>query len=227
MVDTVLYFEGERFDEYRILRAVKNRFGSTNEIGVFRMEEHGLSEVTSPSAVFLAERLSGAPGSVVVASVEGTRSVLVELQALVSPSGFGYPRRVTEGIDNNRAALIIAVLERRVGLGLGNQDAYLKVTGGITVEEPAADLWVTIAVASSFRGTPVDPGLCVMGEVGLAGEVRGVTRLEQRVREAAKMGFRACLVPAASVPSLTNDADITITGVRTVAEAIDAALGGS
>lgn len=226
MVDTVLYFEGDRYDEYRVLRAVKNRFGSTNEIGIFRMDERGLNEVASPSEVFLAERTSGAPGSVVVASVEGTRSVLVELQALVSPSGFGYPRRVAEGIDNNRTALIIAVLERRIGLQLGNQDAYLKVTGGIRVEEPAADLGVALAIASSFKGAPVDSGLCVMGEVGLAGEVRGVARLDQRVREAAKMGFRVCLVPASSAQTLTGDAGIAVKGVRTVAEAIDAALGG-
>lgn len=226
MVDTVLYFEGDRYDEYRVLRAVKNRFGSTNEIGIFKMEERGLSEVASPSEVFLAERASGSPGSVVVASVEGTRSVLVELQALVSPSGFGYPRRVVEGIDNNRVALVIAVLERRVGLQLGNQDAYLKVTGGISVEEPAADLGVAIAIASSFRGAPVDPGLCAVGEVGLAGEVRGVARLEQRIREAARMGFRTCLVPASGAPTLTAEAGISTIGVRTVAEAIDVALGG-
>ena len=225
MVDTVLYFEGDRYDEYRVLRAVKNRFGSTNEVGIFKMDERGLSEVASPSEVFLAERASGSPGSVVVASVEGTRSVLVELQALVSPSGFGYPRRLAEGIDNNRVALVIAVLERRVGLQLGNQDAYLKVTGGISVEEPAADLGVAIAIASSFRGAPVDPGLCAVGEVGLAGEVRGVARLEQRIREAARMGFRTCIVPASGAPALV-DAGISTVGVRTVAEAIDVALGG-
>lgn len=221
MVDTVLYFEGERHNVYRILRAVKNRFGPTNEIGVFEMRQAGLAEVESPSELFLAERPLHASGSTVVASMEGTRPLLVELQALGSPSGFGTPRRVANGIDHQRMALLLAVLEKRLGLPLQAHDVYVNVVGGLHVDEPAIDLGVVVAVASSLRDVPIDPDLVIFGEVGLTGEVRGVGHIDARLREAAKLGFRRCLMPQINCQGAESlAADIEWCGVRTVAEAL-------
>lgn len=226
MVDTVLYFEGERHNTYRILRAEKNRFGSTNEIGIFEMRDSGLVQVVNPSEIFLSERPYGVPGSVVVACMEGTRPVLVEIQALVSPTSFGPPRRMATGIDNNRLSLLLAVLEKRIGLHLQNQDAYLKVAGGIRIEEPAVDLGVVTAVASSFRDVPSDPGVCLVGEVGLSGEVRAVSRIEQRVREAQKLGFRTCVIPSRNTIRANDFSSLTLLSVDTVEDVLTAVLGG-
>jgi DNA repair protein RadA/Sms len=197
LVDTVLSFEGDRHHAYRILRAAKNRFGSTNEIGVFEMGGAGLLEVPNPSAAFLSERPTAAPGSAVVCAVEGTRPLLVEVQALVSPTHFGMPRRTAAGVDYNRMLVLLAVLERRAGLQLASQDAYVSVAGGITVEEPAADLGIAVAVASSLRNRPIDPQTVIIGEIGLAGEVRAVPQLSKRLAEAARLGFRRAVAPRA------------------------------
>jgi DNA repair protein RadA/Sms len=221
MVDTVLYFEGERHHVYRVLRAVKNRFGPTNEIGVFEMQPTGLVEVSNPSALFLAERPVHTSGSVVVASLEGTRPLLVELQALGSPGGFGAPRRVANGVDYQRLALLLAVLEKRLGLPVPQHDVYVNVVGGLRLEEPAIDLGVIVAVASSLREVPLDPHLVVFGEVGLTGEVRAVAQVEARLREAAKLGFRRCLLPQANCQPAPAAVDIELYGVRTVAEALE------
>ncbi|SFM33189.1 DNA repair protein RadA/Sms [Paenibacillus sp. 1_12] len=225
MVDCVLYFEGERHHSYRLLRAVKNRFGSTNEIGIFEMRETGLVEVSNPSELFLSERPLGVAGSTVVASMEGTRPVLVELQALVSSTNFPSPRRMATGIDHNRLALIIAVLEKRMGMFLQNQDAYVNVAGGIKLDEPAVDLAIAVSIASSLRDQPTQPFDVVFGEVGLTGEVRGVSRVDQRVREAEKLGFRRVIVPEKSLKGWTPPSGIEIIGVNTVSEALKAALG--
>lgn len=226
MVDTVLYFEGERHHTYRIIRAVKNRFGSTNEMGIFEMKESGLEEVANPSEIFLEERSQGAAGSTVVASMEGTRPVLVEIQALVSPTSFGNPRRMATGIDHNRVSLLMAVLEKRVGLLLQNQDAYLKVAGGVKLDEPAIDLAISVSIASSFRDKSTKPTDCIIGEVGLTGEVRRVSRIEQRVQEAVKLGFERVIVPANNISGWSAPKGIEIIGVSTVAEALKYALGG-
>lgn len=225
MVDAVLYFEGERHHTYRILRAVKNRFGSTNEIGVFEMQEGGLEEVLNPSEIFLEERATGAAGSTVVASMEGTRPVLVEVQALVTPTSFGNPRRMATGIDHNRVSLLMAVLEKRVGLLLQNQDAYLKAAGGVRLDEPAVDLAIAVSIASSFRDRPTPAGDIVIGEVGLTGEVRRVTRIEQRVHEAAKLGFRRAIISGKNVGSWAAPEGIKVIGVATVAETLQEVLG--
>ncbi|KTF58971.1 MULTISPECIES: DNA repair protein RadA [Bacillus amyloliquefaciens group] len=227
MVDTVLYFEGERHHTFRILRAVKNRFGSTNEMGIFEMREEGLTEVLNPSEIFLEERSAGASGSSIVASMEGTRPILVEIQALISPTSFGNPRRMATGIDHNRVSLIMAVLEKRVGLLLQNQDAYLKVAGGVKLDEPAVDLAVAVSIASSFRDTPPNPADCFIGEVGLTGEVRRVSRIEQRVKEAAKLGFKRMIIPEANADGWTIPKGIEVVGVANVAEALRTSLGGS
>src|SRR5690606_18412458 len=184
MVDTVLYFEGERHLSYRILRTVKNRFGSTNEIGVFKMRDTGLAEIPNPSEMMLSGRQENVPGSVVVASLEGTRPMLIEIQSLVCPTGFGVPRRMATGLDYNRLTMLLAVLEKRVGLALYDQDAYVNVVGGIRLDEPACDLGIAAAVASSFRNRPVDDGCVLVGEVGLTGEVRAVSQIEKRISEA-------------------------------------------
>jgi DNA repair protein RadA/Sms len=226
MVDTVLYFEGERHHTYRILRAVKNRFGSTNEMGIFEMKESGLEEVENPSEIFLEERSQGAAGSTVVASMEGTRPVLVEVQALISPTSFGNPRRMATGIDHNRVPLLMAVLEKRVGMLLQNQDAYLKVAGGVKLDEPAIDLAIAVSIASSFRDKPTRPTDCIIGEVGLTGEVRRVSRIEQRVQEAAKLGFERVILPANNLGGWKGPAGIELIGVSTVAQALQATLGG-
>lgn len=221
MVDAVLYFEGERHHTYRILRGVKNRFGSTNEMGIFEMKEVGLREVMNPSEIFLEERSQGAAGSTVVASMEGTRPVLVEIQALISPSSFGNPRRMATGIDNNRVPLLMAVLEKRVGLMLQNQDAYVKVAGGVKLDEPAIDLAIAVSIASSFRDQPTKPDDIFVGEVGLTGEIRRVSRIEQRVQEAAKLGFKRVICPMKNLDGWTPPASIQVIGVNTVQEALE------
>jgi DNA repair protein RadA/Sms len=224
MVDCVLYFEGERHHSYRLLRAVKNRFGSTNEIGIFEMTEDGLTEVNNPSELFLSERPLGVSGSTVVASMEGTRPVLVELQALVCATNFPSPRRMSTGIEHNRLSLIIAVLEKRIGLFLQNQDAYLNVAGGVKLDEPAVDLAVAVSIASSLRDLPTQPYDVVFGEIGLTGEVRGVSRIDQRVKEAHKLGFKRVIMPQKSLKGWTAPSGIEVIGVQTVAEALKAAF---
>jgi DNA repair protein RadA/Sms len=225
IVDTVLYFEGERNHPYRILRAVKNRFGSTNEIGVFEMKTMGLIEVANPSELFLSERPSDrVSGSVVVSSVEGTRPILIELQALVTPSNLGVPRRMTKGVDANRVALLMAVLEKRVGFFLQSQDIFVNIAGGVRVDEPAVDLGLTTAVASSFKNIPIDRKTVVIGEVGLGGEVRAVNHIESRLREAEKLGFTRCIIPKNSLERLIDSFIIEIQGVSTVEEAFEALL---
>lgn len=226
MVDAVLYFEGERHHTYRILRAVKNRFGSTNEIGIFEMQEEGLIEVGNPSEMFLSERSQGAPGSAVVASIEGTRPVLVEIQALVSPAAFGNPRRNANGLDHNRVSMIMAVLEKRAGLYVGSQDAYINVVGGVRLDEPAVDLGIAMAIASSYKDTGMDPNDMFIGEIGLAGEVRGVSRIEQRVREAHKLGFTRCIIPAKSQKGWTPPAGIKVVGVDSIQQAFQNVFRG-
>jgi len=221
MVDTVLYFEGERHHAYRVLRATKNRFGSTNEIGVFAMSGRGLTEVADPSALFLAERPEGASGSAVVCAIEGTRPLLLEVQALVTRTPFGMPRRTAAGIDYNRLLLLLAVLEKRAGLHRSAHDVYVSVAGGVRVDEPAADLGVALAVASSHRDRPVDAGAVAVGEVGLGGEVRAVSQIDRRIAEAAKLGFRRVVAPRANLAGLDDTpAGVEITGVDTVAEAL-------
>jgi DNA repair protein RadA/Sms len=224
LVDTVLYFEGERHHSYRVLRAVKNRFGSTNEIGVFEMVEGGLVEVKNPSGFFLAERPREAPGSVVVSSLEGTRPVLLELQALVSQAAIGTPRRTVLGADYNRVCLLLAVLDKRAGVPLGSQDVYVNVAGGGRVTEPAADLGIVVAAASSYMDRVVPPDVLVVGEVGLTGEVRAVAGLELRLREAAALGFRRAIVPRSNVLEPTK-VSLDVRGVATVGDALTALLG--
>lgn len=226
MVDAVLYFEGERHHTYRILRAVKNRFGSTNEMGIFEMKELGLQEVLNPSEIFLEERPVGVAGSTVVASMEGTRPVLVEIQALISPTSFGNPRRMATGIDHNRVSLIMAVLEKRAGMLLQNQDAYLKVAGGLKLDEPAIDLAVALSIASSFRDKSSAPTDVVIGEVGLTGEVRRVSRIEQRVQEAAKLGFKRAIIPNKNLGGWSIPEGIEVVGVSNIGEALRYTLGG-
>lgn len=226
MVDCVLYFEGERHHTYRVLRAVKNRFGSTNEIGVFEMKEEGLAEVENPSELFLSGRPVGAPGTAVTASVEGTRPVLVELQALVAPTSFATPKRMATGIDYNRVTMIMAVLEKRLGLFLQNYDAYINVVGGVRIDEPAVNLSVAVSLASSFRDVATSPFDLFIGEVGLTGEVRGVSRIEQRVAEAHNMGFRRVILPEKNCQGWTPPKEIGLVGVKTLEEALEVALGG-
>jgi len=224
LVDTVLYFEGEQHHAYRVLRGIKNRFGSTNEIGVFEMGERGLTEVRNPSGFFLAERPKDAAGSVVVASIEGTRPLLVEIQALVTPAGFGTPRRTVLGADYNRVCLLLAVLEKRVGFPLQSQDAFVNVAGGARVSEPAADLGLVLAAASSYLDRPLRGDLVVVGEVGLAGEVRAVTGLEARLKEAAALGFTAAVVPQSSLTDRGSH-PLDVQGVGSVDEAVKVLLG--
>lgn len=220
MVDCVLYFEGERNHTYRVLRAVKNRFGSTNEIGVFEMTETGLHEVENPSTMLLEGRPSQAPGSAVVCTLEGTRPMLAEIQALVSPSAFGMPRRMATGMDYNRVNLMIAVLEKRVGLSLQNQDAYVNIVGGIRLDEPAVDLALALAIASAFRNQPVDSALAAIGEVGLTGELRAVSQMERRLSEVLKLGFKACLIPQANLKNLRIPEGMRILPAKNLTEAL-------
>lgn len=224
MVDCVLYFEGDRSSSYRLLRAAKNRFGSTNEIGVFDMNGDGLAEVPNPSEALLSGRPTGAPGTCVACAIEGTRAVLAEVQALVAHSSFNVPRRTTEGFDANRAALLLAVMEKRGGMHLGTQDAYVNVIGGLTLDEPAADLPVVIAVASSYRDQPVDSGLVVIGEVGLTGEIRAASNLDQRLREVSRLGFTRCLIPRQGSEHVKIPDGLTVLRARNIHEAISVAL---
>jgi DNA repair protein RadA/Sms len=224
IVDTVVYFEGERHHAHRIVRAVKNRFGAVSELGVFEMTGGGLRPVPNPSQLFLAERPAGVPGSAVLCSIEGSRPILVEVQALVSGSTFGNARRTASGIDHNRLGLLLAVLEKRAGLSLVADDVFVNVAGGVTVEEPAADLGVVAAVASSLRNRPIRAHTAMFGEVGLAGEVRGTTQAALRVREAAQMGFARCVLPAGNCTPEDAPAGCELVGVSTVAEAIDELL---
>ncbi len=221
MVDTVLSIEGEANHSFRILRAAKNRFGSTNEIGVFEMKDSGLEEVTNPSEFFLSERSQRASGSVIMPAMEGSRPVLVELQALVVPTPFGLPRRTAEGVDSNRVSLLVAVMEKRLGLPLLNQDIFLNITGGITIEEPGADLGVIGSIASSFKDQRIDPEIVVFGEVGLGGEVRGISHPEARIKEAARLGFRRCLLPKQNQDKMKVPKEIELIGIRTIQEAMD------
>ena len=224
MVDTVLSFEGDSHQNLRLLRAVKNRFGATNEIAVFTMGERGLEEVVNPSALFLDGRAVDIPGSVVVSALEGTRPVLVEIQALVCPAVYGAPRRATTGVDYNRVVLTAAVLEKRAGLNLANQDIYVSVVGGLKVVEPAVDLGVALALASNFRNIPVDAGTVVLGEIGLTGEVRAAGQVEQRVREAVRLGFRRFIIPERNLEVSGRYPDLELIGVKTVREALDRTL---
>ena len=221
MVDTVLYFEGDRQALYRILRSVKNRFGSTNEIGVFEMRSNGLAEVENPSQIMLNGRPIDAPGSVVVCSLEGTRPVLIEIQALVSPTSFNMPRRTAVGIDYNRVNLLMAVLEKRVGLQLGGCDAYVNLAGGMRLGEPAIDLGIIFAIASSYKNRALPADTIIFGEVGLVGEIRGVSQAEQRIIEAEKMGFHTCIMPKADIDNIRIKSDMKLIGVANVREALD------
>ena len=220
MVDTVLYLEGERYFAYRILRGVKNRFGSTNEIGMFEMNDIGMCEISNPSSVLLSEKNENIAGSIVVASIEGTRPILVELQALTSTSVFGMPRRTANGIDYNRLTLLIAVLEKRTGLPLGNQDVYLNIVGGIKINEPALDLGIILAVSSSFKNIPIPNDVIAIGEVGLTGEVRSVNQIEKRIKEAEKLGFKKCIIPESNKKLLKDTYKLDIICVQNIIEAM-------
>ncbi|HEV2107496.1 MAG TPA: DNA repair protein RadA [Thermomicrobiales bacterium] len=225
MVDAVLYLEGDRYHQYRILRGVKNRFGSTDEVGVFEMADTGLREVRNPSEAFLEERSSGAPGSTVAVTMEGTRPILVEIQALTTATAFGLPRRSANGLDAGRLQLLVAVLQKRVGLGLGGQDIYANVVGGLRVAEPAADLAVAIAVSSSFRDRAVDARTVAIGEIGLSGEIRSVNQLERRINEAGRLGFSRVIAPGTSERRPTkSETGVDVLAVGTLAEAIEIAV---
>lgn len=220
MVDTVLYLEGERYFSYRVLRGVKNRFGSTNEVGMFEMVNEGMVEVSNPSAVLISEREDNPAGSVVVASMEGTRPLLIELQALTTPSIFGMPRRNANGIDYNRLTLLMAVLEKKAGFNLGNQDAYVNVVSGMKIMEPAVDLGVIAAVASSFKNLSIPKDVVVIGEVGLTGEIRTVNLIDKRLKEAEKLGFKTCIIPDGNKKMLKEKYKLDIIGVKNINEAI-------
>ena len=228
MVDTVLYFEGERFNTYRLVRAVKNRFGSTNELGVFEMRELGLVELENPSKILIGERPKDVSGSVVISTVEGTRPMLLELQALVSPTSFGIPKRTATGVDYNRVSLLMAVLEKRVGMQIQNQDVYINVVGGMKVNEPSVDLGIIMAIASSFRNIPIDEKLAITGEVGLTGEIRAVSFIEKRIAECKKLGFTKMVIPKSNYDAIKdNIKGIEIYPVDSVRQAINIILGGN
>jgi DNA repair protein RadA/Sms len=219
----VLYLEGDRFHQYRLLRGVKNRFGSTDEVGVFEMTQTGMCEVPNPSQVFLAERSAGTPGSAVAVTMEGTRPILVEVQALTANTASAQPRRTANGFDMNRLLMLVAVLSKRVGLPLFSQDIYVNIVGGLRITEPAADLAVAVAIASSYRNQRVQPDMALVGEVGLSGELRSISQLERRLGEAAKLGFRRSLYPSTSAAPKVDG--MALTDVRSVADAVDLALG--
>ena len=221
MVDTVLYFEGDRNASYRILRAVKNRFGSTNEIGVFEMRNEGLQEVLNASEYMLNGKPKGANGSIVTCSMEGTRPILLEIQALVSPTNFGFPRRQTAGCDLNRLNLLMAVLEKRLNLSISNCDAYVNIAGGLRINEPAIDLGIVMAIVSSFKNRPIDDKLLAFGEIGLSGEVRAVSMAENRVAEAKKLGFTTCIVPMSCLDACKKVEGIRVEGVAFVQDAME------
>lgn len=220
MVDTVLYLEGERYFSYRILRSVKNRFGSTNEIGMFEMRNEGMVEIKNPSQILISDREDNPPGSILVASVEGTRPLLIELQALTTPTVFGLPRRAANGIDYNRLTMLIAVLEKKTGLPLGSQDVYLNVVSGIKLVEPAVDLGTCLVVASSFKNYALPKDMVAIGEVGLTGEIRAVNMIEKRIKEVEKLGFKTCIIPESNKKLLKDSFKIDIIGVRTINEAM-------
>ena len=221
MVDAVLYFQGDSGHAFRIIRGVKNRYGPTNEIGVFEMRESGLSEVSNPSALFLSERPEGAAGSIVVPSMEGTRPILVEIQSLVSETSFGMPRRTTIGVDHNRVSLLVAVLDKICGLHIVNHDIFINVAGGVKLNEPAIDLGIVSSIMSGFLGRPIDAGTVVCGEVGLTGEVRGVGQMEARIKEAAKMGFDRCILPKAMSRDILQETDMKLIRISNLKELID------
>jgi len=225
MVDTVLQFEGERQHAFRILRAMKNRFGSTNEIGVFEMNDGGLREVANPSEVFLAERRTGASGSAVVATIEGTRPLLVEVQALVAPTSYGVPQRSSTGFDSRRLQMLLAVLEKRVGLRLGQYDVFVNVAGGVRIDEPAVDLGMALAIVSSLRDIPVDATAVAIGEIGLGGEIRSVSQVEKRISEAGKLGFTRCLLPQGNARNIAPRNGVGLIEIETVDQAITALVG--
>ena len=226
MVDTVLYLEGDRFQSYRLLRSVKNRFGSTEEVGIFQMGERGMEEVPNPSQAFLAERLTGIAGSSVVVTMEGTRPLLAEIQALTTPSSLSQPRRTANGVDFNRLLLLVAVLSKRIGLELGTQDVFVNVVGGLRIEEPAADLPVALAIASSLYNRPVNGDAAIFGEIGLLGELRTVRQAEQRLREAARLGFGRCIIPRTSRVREEDLGGLEVLPVATLREALEIALQG-
>ncbi len=220
MVDTVLYLEGERYFSYRVLRSVKNRFGSTNEIGMFEMRNEGMVQIKNPSQILISDRSDNPPGSIIVASMEGTRPLLIELQALTTPSVYGLPRRAANGIDYNRLTMLIAVLEKKASMPLGSQDVYLNVVSGIRLVEPAVDLGTVLAIASSFRNISIPNDVVAIGEVGLTGEIRSVNMIEKRIKEIEKMGFKKCIIPENNKKLLKEDYKIDIIGVRTINEAL-------
>ena len=221
MVDTVLYLEGERYFSYRILRGVKNRFGSTNEIGMFEMREEGMCEILNPSDILISERKDNPAGSCIVATMEGTRPILVELQALTSPTVFGYPKRAANGVDFNRLALLIAVLEKKAGISLGNQDVYLNVVGGLKVNEPALDLGIMMVAVSSFKNIPIPKDMVILGEVGLTGEVRRINLIEKRLKEAEKLGFKTCIIPENNKKDLKDKYKLDIITISNVRQAMN------
>ncbi|SFE85659.1 DNA repair protein RadA [Peptostreptococcus sp. D1] len=226
MVDTVLYFEGERYNTYRILRAVKNRFGSTNELGVFEMKSDGLVELENPSKILISEKPVDVSGSVIVSTVEGTRSMLLELQALVATTNFGYPRRTTTGVDNNRVALILAVLEKVVGMQIQNQDVFVNIIGGLRINEPSMDLGIALAIASSFRNIPIDASIAVTGEIGLTGEIRTVSFIEKRISECEKLGFKKMVIPRGNyIKDFKKDYKMELISVSNIRQAIFEVLG--
>ena len=220
MVDTVLYLEGERYFSYRILRGVKNRFGSTNEIGMFEMKDKGMCEITNPSDILISEREDNPAGSCVVATMEGTRPLLVELQALTAATVFGYPKRTANGIDYNRLSLLLAVLEKKAGVMLGSQDVYINVVGGLKVNEPAVDLGVSLVTASSFKNIPIPKDMIILGEVGLTGEVRRINLIEKRLKEAEKLGFKSCIIPESNKKDLKDNYKLDIIGIKDINEAL-------
>ena len=220
MVDTVLYLEGERYFSYRILRGVKNRFGSTNEIGMFEMQDKGMQEIDNPSDILISEREDNPAGSCIVATMEGTRPLLVELQALTCNTVFGYPKRTANGIDYNRLSLLLAVLEKRAGVMLNSQDVYLNVVGGLKVNEPAIDLGIALVTASSFKNIPISKDVVIIGEVGLTGEVRRVNFIEKRLKESEKLGFKTCIIPESNKKLLKDKFKLDIIGVKDVVEAM-------
>lgn len=221
MVDTLLFFEGDREHFFRLVRAVKNRFGSTNEIGVFEMTEKGMQEVPNPSAIFLSERTQNSPGSGVVCLMEGTRPILVEIQALASSTSYGLPQRNTTGVDSKRLAMLLAVLEKRIGLRLGTYDVFVNAVGGVKINETSADLGIVAAIASSLKNRVILPHAILIGEVGLGGEIRAVSRIEMRIHEAKKLGFTSCILPKLNLKSLNKKIDIELTGVESVAQALN------
>ena len=220
MVDTVLYIEGERYFSYRILRGVKNRFGSTNEIGMFEMKEEGMCEILNPSDILLSDSEENSSGSCVICCMEGTRPILIEVQTLTTQSIYGYPKRTANGVDYNRLALLIAVLEKRAGLTLGNQDVYLNVAGGLKINEPSIDLGIVLSASSSFKNIPIPKDMVIMGEVGLTGEVRRINLIEKRLREAEKLGFKTCIIPESNKKVLKDKFKLDIIGVKDVNEAM-------